>query len=143
MSRRIIPPPRATRAATPGQQTVPKPDDFLGRLLKYIPAEIVGLYLAVRGVIKPDASPNVFLWAAIITWILVPVYFWFATTRGGASPLLKQIVLATLAFPVWVIAIGGPLVTQWQWYTDNQYIGSVLLVFVTVIFGWVEPAPGA
>jgi hypothetical protein len=143
MSRRIIPQPLATRAGSPARPAFAKPDDFLGRLLKYIPAEIVGLYLAARGVVRSDASPEIILWIAIAAWILVPAYFWFATTREGTPALKSQIVLATIAFPVWVIAIGGPPVTLWPWYVANQFIGSVLLVFVTVIFGWIEPQPGA
>lgn len=144
MSRRIIPQPIATRAAVAnGGDLASKADDFLGRLLKYIPAEVVGLYLAVRGIVRPDASPQVMLWVALASWVLVPIYFWFATSRGGMPPLKKQVLLATIAFPVWVIAIGGPPVTQWSWYVSNPFIGSVLLVFVTVIFGWIQPPPGA
>jgi len=123
-------------------------EDFLGRLLKYIPAEIVGLYLAARGVIplpRPhdDNDTILALWiVASACWIFVPVFFWFATTRNGNKPLLLQITLATIAFPVWVFAVGGPPVSLLPWYANHQYVGSILLMFTTFIFGMLKPLPG-
>jgi hypothetical protein len=118
-------------------------DDFLGRLVKYIPAELVGLYVAARGVIPKTAEPSVFWTVAGITWVFVPVYFWFVTTRSGAKPLIAQILLATIAFPIWVFAIGGAPVESWPWYVGHEYIASIVLMFATVAFGLVQPPPGA
>jgi len=119
------------------------PDDYLGRLLKYIPAEIVALYIAARGVVPQDAEPEV-LWAvAAAAWILVPIYLWIATKRGGKGPLVLQIILGTLAFPVWVFAIGGEPVSTLSWYGGHQFLASILLMFVTVVFGLIQPPPGS
>jgi hypothetical protein len=122
-------------------------EDFLGRLLKYIPAEIVGLYLAARGVVPTksgaDDDATTVLWIiAAACWLLVPIYMWVATTRNGQKPLLVQIALATVAFPVWVFAIAGAPVSSLTWSNTHQYIGSVALVFTTFIFGLVKPPGG-
>jgi hypothetical protein len=153
MSRRVITdvPPSQTRAD--GAQDrhgkiqiemehLPVADDFLGRLVKYIPAEIVGLFIAVRGAIPQDAPPELLSWIAFAAWLLVPVYFWIVTRQGGEKPMIRQIVFATVAFPIWVLALGGAPATTWPWYKSHTYIGSVLLIFVTVIFGWLKPHPG-
>jgi hypothetical protein len=140
MSRRINTGPRATRAGS--ALGTPTRDDFLTRLIKYIPAEIVGLYVAVRGAVPHEADPAVLWWLALGAWVLVPVYFWVATTRGGTPPMILQIVFASLAFPVWVFAIGGSPVTSWAWFNEHQYVASIALMFLTVIFGWFEPRPG-
>ena len=120
-------------------------DDFLGRVVKYIPAEIIGLYLSARGFASQDSSDSVRVVAviAILAWILVPVYFWVATTRNQQKPLLIQILLATIAFPVWVFAIGGPPVSAIGWYQHHQSISSIVLIFVTFVFGLISPPPGA
>lgn len=118
-------------------------DDFLGRLVKYIPAELVGLYVAARGVVPKDADATVFWIVAACAWIFVPLYFWFATTRDGKPPLKTQVALASIAFPVWVFAIGGLPVTSWSWYDAHQYVASIVLMFVTVAFGLIQPPPGA
>jgi hypothetical protein len=130
----------ADRAIVPEADSV---DDFLGRLVKYIPAELVGLYIAVRGVIPKGAEVSVFWFVTAITWMFVPIYFWFATTRSGSKPLTVQITLATIAFPIWVLAIGGPPVESWPWYAAHEYIASIVLMFSTVAFGLIQPPPGA
>jgi hypothetical protein len=118
-------------------------DDYLGRLLKYIPAEIVGFYLVAAGLIspKPD-TPNVAgLWVVFaLGFVLCVLYFWIATSRDeGKRPLWSQIVLATIAYPVWVFAVGGPFVS-FSWYRSS--VASVVLVFVTVLFGMYRPESG-
>ena len=148
MSRRINTGTRLTRGDSVVRQTqAPRQmnsvDDFLGRLVKYIPAELVGLYVAARGVIPKTEQPIVFWVVAVITWIFVPLYFWFVTTRNDQKALTSQILLATLAFPIWVFAIGGAPVESWSWYAAHQYIASLVLMFATVAFGLIQPAPGA
>ena len=84
------------------------------------------------------------LWiVAALAWLLVPGYFWIATTRGGNRPMVRQIVFASVAFPVWVFAIGGAPVSSWSWFQSHQYLSSIVLTFVTVLFGWFEPPPGS
>jgi hypothetical protein len=119
-------------------------DDYLGRLSKYVPAEIVGLYLATVGMVP--LGPNGSLRCAA-TWVvfalnalLVPLYFWFVTTRDHAKPLIPQIVLASIAFPVWVFAIGGPF-KCFRWY--ESWIAAITLAFTTVGMGFVRPRPGS
>jgi hypothetical protein len=148
MSRRINTGPRISRrdggvGATPAAVQADNVDDFLGRLVKYIPAELVGLYVAARGVIPKTGEPTVFWTVAAVAWIFVPVYFWLATTRNGQKPLKVQILLATIAFPIWVFAIGGDPVTSWPWYATHQYVASIVLMFATVAFGLIQPPPGA
>ena len=130
----------ATAAAVPATPTV---DDYLGRLLKYIPAEIVGFYLVAAGLIspKPDAPNITGLWVVFaLGFILCVLYFWIATSRDeGKGPLWSQIALATSAYPVWVFAMGGPFVS-FGWYRGS--VASVVLVFVTVLFGMYKPQPG-
>jgi hypothetical protein len=128
-------------AAAPA--SAPNVDDYLGRLLKYIPAEIVGFYLAAAGLMSPQpGAPNYTgLWVVFaLGFILVPIYFWIATTREGKRPLWSQIVLATIGYPVWVFAIGGPF-ASFTWYRSS--VASVLLIFATVVFGMYEPPPGS
>jgi hypothetical protein len=148
LSRRINTGARITRRDKAIGQEVPQlqpgsVDDFLGRLVKYIPAELVGLYIAARGVIPKTAEPTVFWTVALATWVFVPVYFWFVTTRNGRKPLYVQILLATIAFPIWVFAIGGDPVASCPWYVTHQYLASIILMFATVAFGLIQPPPGA
>lgn len=119
------------------------PDDYLGRLAKYIPAEIVGLYVAMIAAASPKhPSYQTILWVIFaLNALLVPVYMWIVTSRDPAKkPLWMQIVLATIAFPVWAFAMGGPF-AQFSWY--QGWIATILLMFVTVVFGIAQPKPGS
>jgi len=117
-------------------------EDYFGRLAKFIPAEIVALYVAAVGVIPhvPAGTPNFrALWIVFgITLALVPLYLFFATKRGGKKPLPLQIVLATVAFPVWVFAMGGPF-ESFPWY--QGWAASLVLIFVTFGFGFFKSPP--
>lgn len=119
-------------------------EDYLGRLAKYIPAEIVGLYLATSGMVPPATTGEPrwrALWVVfLLNFALVPTYFFFVTTRGMRRPLWSQIILGSIAFPVWVFAIGGPF-KYFSWY--ENWIASITLAFMTVAFGFYRPRPGS
>jgi drug/metabolite transporter (DMT)-like permease len=141
MGRRIITGVRVAAGQSSGGPA-PTTDDYLSRLAKYIPAEIVGLYLFVTGVIpqtggksNPTAQWVVFAVCCVLTF----VYMWHVTRKEGGKPLWWQIILATIAFPVWVFAIGGPF-KDLPWY--ESWIAALVLGFTTVVFGMVRPAPG-
>jgi hypothetical protein len=122
-------------------------DDFLARLVKYIPSEIVGLYVAASGFVPrmTDNKPNPALWWVFTPCaILTPIYLGWVTRdpAAGKGPLWVQVLFATIAFPVWVFALGGPFELL-SWYNDKRYVASLVLVFVTTVFGWYKPAPGS
>jgi hypothetical protein len=119
-------------------------DDYLARLAGYIPGEIVGLYVATSGIVPLGPNGSVRcgpLWVVfLLNFILVPVYFIFATSRHKKGTLWPQVILASLAFPVWVFALGGPFKCL-SWY--ESWIASITLAFVTVIFGFYKPKAGS
>src|ERR1700679_4126574 len=75
-------------------------DDYLLRLAKYVPAEIIGLYIVTSGIVPVDAkghSNYLALWIVFsFCFVLVPIYMWFATIAPAKKPLWPQIVLGTI-----------------------------------------------
>ena len=120
----------------------PSQEDFLGRLSKYIPAEIVGLYLAATAPVpKTEGGHSTLLWIIFGACLIVtPIYMGFVTRDPQKGPLWLQVLLATIAFPVWVFAIGGPF-TFLSWY--RGYIATIVLIFVSFAFGWIKPKAGS
>lgn len=139
MSRRI-----ETGTTVPVLGVNDQPADYLGRLVGYIPAEIVALYLAASGFTEAAGNDRLmWLWIVfIVCAVLTPIYFLFATRdkKKKKGPLYLQVLLTTLAFPVWVFAIGGPFLA-FRWY--KGFIGSIVLIFVTSIFGKISPKKGS
>ncbi len=111
-------------------------DDYSTRLLKYIPAEVIAVYVFVEGIIKSssDASSiQTLLWIAFAAiFVLTPLYLW----RVQKVQKWVQVVVSTIAFAVWVFSIGGPFVLL-AWY--KAIYGAVLLPLFTFAVGIIEP----
>src|SRR4051812_44607028 len=88
----------------------PSVDSYADRVLKYIPAEIVALYLAVSHMVKAAATaqnPHLTLWSVIIATLLVttPVYL----RRVERVSSRSQIAVSTVALAIWIFALDNPV----------------------------------
>jgi hypothetical protein len=115
-------------------------DQFFDRVIKYIPADVVGGWVAAMGIIGtagPDPHRPTVLWVAFAAGLLLTAAWTYVQTREpGKPPAVAQVVVATLAFAVWVFALGGPFTTL-DWYV--QYYGSLLLIAFTLGVGLIVP----
>jgi len=117
-------------------RTVNRADDYLSRVLKHIPSEIVMAYVAIEGVLRTSYNPNVWaqrqtlstlLWivTAVLT-VLTPFYLWrVMRVRGGT-----QLFISTLSVPVWLFALGGPFALL-DWY--EPAFGAIVLPLYTLV----------
>jgi hypothetical protein len=117
----------------------PEGDNYLARVAKYIPGEIVATYLSLIGFMEnvdhTDEAKLPTLWVMfIVCLILTPVYFWKMTEKG--QPKLRHIVVSSLAFLVWAYALGG-VFESLGWH--KPWLGSVILALYTLIAGLVPP----
>lgn len=109
------------------------PDRYRERLLKYIPTEVVALYLTLDALIRSsDTLPASALW-----WLfgfgLVGTYLYLWRVEKVRKQ--KQLLISSLAYCVWVFAIGGPF-TSLVWY-DPLY-GALLLPIYTFLVPIIE-----
>jgi len=119
-----------------GGDTVPTgKDQYVDRLLKYIPAEIVTLYIFVLGIIqnlrgsgeKEDIHWIVFAVFCILTYLYLRKMLHVAK--------IQQLIISVLAYAVWVFALGGPF-ALYGWY--NPIYGEILLPIFTFGIALVE-----
>jgi hypothetical protein len=89
-------------------RTINETDKFVDRMLKHIPSEIIGAYLAVSGMLSS-------LQGSLLTtmnWInfglfLIATPFWLIYVSGVTT--VWQNVLSLIAFVFWVMTlVGGP-----------------------------------
>ncbi|MGD1912396.1 MAG: hypothetical protein ACFB2X_16550 [Rivularia sp. (in: cyanobacteria)] len=118
-------------------------DSYFDKVLKYIPADIVGAWVAVEGLIK-GAGNNVAtitsLWIAFAIGIFITAFWTHKQTQEPQKPpAITQIIISTVAFFVWVYASGGPFETVDLY---NATYGSMLLIFYTLIVALVNPIEG-
>jgi hypothetical protein len=116
--------------------TARTPDEYGNRLLKYIPAEVVAVYLTLQGILQTTEVPPQYLgWTVfIILLVLTPVYLY----RLMKVRNKMQLFISTVSFAVWVFTLGGPFATV-SWY--HPLYGALLLPLYTFAVALYEPAP--
>jgi hypothetical protein len=124
------PPPSTSPQKTAAES--PAVDDYINKLLKYIPAEIVAGFVTVDGIIRSVTQAPIFIYWIVfaIFLILTPVYTGRISTVAGLPTAWTQIIVATVGFLVWVFALGGPF-SYFGWYLPAY--GSILLVVFTLV----------
>jgi hypothetical protein len=116
-------------------------DTYFGKVVKYIPAEIVAAYVAAAGALRSaqDQIPlETLLWlvgAALV--VLSPIWVLIAAAEPGRPRPAFQAGAAAAAFACWVFALGGPFEFQ-SWY--KPVYGTLVLIFATLIIPLVEKA---
>jgi hypothetical protein len=120
-------------------------DDYLTRLAKLIPGEVLALYLSVENILttKPDQSftpPNdiagQFI-AYIVSGQRLPIYcfyglligniIWLYAWRKKGDPYIGHIVLSTIGFVIWIYAMRGTALLPWY----HPQIAGILVAFYT------------
>ncbi len=124
-----VPPPAR------GAIDVPELDSYVRRLLKFIPAEIVGLYIMLSGIARalPDDDFKSGLEWAVFGVLLVatPPYL----HRALNVRKVTQLVLSTTAFAVWAFAQGEPFTV----IPHQTVLGAVILPLFTLLVAIVKP----
>jgi hypothetical protein len=110
-------------------------DQYLDRLMKYIPAEIVALYILVLGIMGSLENGD----AMVIHWIVFAIFciltFFYLRNVLHVSKF-QQCIIAVIAYVVWVFALGGPFESL-SWY--KPIYGQIFLPIFTFAIAMVEP----
>jgi hypothetical protein len=132
--------PTLATEPTDKSDEAPKPqekeDKYSDRLVKYVPTEVIALYLAVTAAITADSSAPPFLYWVIFAACLVGTWLYLRVAQKVNSSL--QLSISTFAFAVWAFALGGPF-AELSWY--KPIYGAVLLPIVTFFVGVIKPNP--
>jgi hypothetical protein len=120
---------------TPTAKLTLQPDDgvnsFKDRLVKLIPSEIITAYVTIQGLISGyvgAGNKETLMWVVFgALFVLTPIYLYFITDVRKWG----QIIFTSIAFVIWVIAVGSPITTILDF--PSVFIGSVLLVIYTLL----------
>lgn len=136
----------AEPAAPHAAATLPAPppstplSDYTDRLMKLIPAEVVTAYVGATALIASTTKvPNSVPWLVFaILLIITPFVYWRLTLDQHKHPAVGQTAASTIAFVVWVLALGGPF-SQLSWYSP-LYGGLLLIFYTTFVPLFLPPA---
>ncbi|WP_022668023.1 adenylylsulfate reductase subunit beta [Desulfospira joergensenii] len=99
-----------------------EPDKYKSRLLKYIPAEIIALYMTLDSLIRSLEKTPIGIYWVIVIFCLVSTYLYLWRVQKVKKQ--AQLFISVMACLVWIFAIGGPF-AYLNWY--NPVYGGLLL----------------
>ncbi len=109
---RITRPPVVKAAMRKGGIAQEKPtqiQSYMERLVKLIPAEIIGLYLVGQGIIPPAEKVALVVWSIICLGLVVLVRAKATGDRANSiSPQWSAVAVSTISFVIWVYNMPGP-----------------------------------
>ena len=102
-------------------------DKPLQAVLKWIPVEVIGAYQVAIGVVPPN-RPAVIALLAIVFVVLSGAWIAFATANDVSKSLIawRQVILATIAFTLWILGT-QPEVVRYAVSSWENWMGSVVL----------------
>ncbi|MFZ3227627.1 MAG: hypothetical protein WA230_19195 [Xanthobacteraceae bacterium] len=126
-------------AAEPG-------DDYLTRMVKYIPAEIVGGSMLVNAILAQAVAAGngtatmaglsvttIAVGALLVGLILTPLFCWYVREDGDAWVL--NAIVSTIAFPFWAYLMGAVAFAKFH---DGD-LAVILILTFTAVSGLVAP----
>lgn len=118
-------------------------DDYLERVVKYIPAEIVAAYVAVQNILDTQGCKVPQSWwygLYLIFVVLTPAYLYTRRTKG--EPYMLHLAIATAAFVIWSYALTN--CAKFGVFSLEMYdakLAAVALIMFSLIAGILQPKP--
>jgi hypothetical protein len=110
-----------------------KADNYTSRLLKYIPAEVVALYVTLDAIIRSSEDISIWIYWAVFIFGILGTYLYLWRVEKVTKQI--QLLISAGAFIVWVFAIGGPF-AHLAWY--QPIYGGLLLPVYTFLVAIIE-----
>ena len=100
--------------------------DYLDRLMKMIPGEVIGLYLIGSGFIPEDQHVGLLIWSIICLIGVVAVRAYGTTdSEKNLPPQWSVVIISSVAFVIWIYLLGG----AFKLYGLHvPFIGSLLVL---------------
>jgi hypothetical protein len=130
----------AKAAAATGNSSVVK--DYLERVAKYVPSEIVAGYTGINAAIanSPEHIKHPVLIANLILCaVFSPVYIALLTDKG--EPKLVNQIVSSIAFLIWAYSVSGidGIFGKSYWNIYDGGLAASFLIFFTIISGAIIP----
>jgi len=123
----------------------PRTTSYFEKLIKYIPGELNAAYIAIDGILREELVSDpiaVWLYWGVFVFLLVltPLYIKYRPSEEAEKQSIRfHCCAATVAFAVWVFALGGPFALTFPDIYRPVY-GSLLLILTTLTIPIIEAA---
>jgi hypothetical protein len=109
--------------------------EYFERLIKMIPAEVVGLYLVGSGFIPESQRIVLLIWTLVCLFGVVAIRIWGTADPSQNNPRPPQwpaVFISTVSFALWIYSIGGAFAA---YGLSQPYLASLL------VLGWTFFVP--
>ena len=143
---RLVRAPRQDSQPRDGAAIAAEQDDYLLRLAKYVPAEVLGFSILINAILDQalrNGGPGAMMAGLPVTTIafavlvlgtfMSPLYVWYVHKEGDAW--VTNALVSFYAFPFWSYALGAVAFTD---YRDGN-LAAILLASFTAISGLIKP----
>lgn len=125
--------------------------NYLERVAKYIPGEVIASYKACFALVLVQAAENparlpVAWFVFGFFFVATPIYLKWMNSRAKdpltGGPLRIQLIIGTVSFVVWSYALGGPFALEGQAVVLDGYqawIAEIFLIMYTFAVGAYKP----
>jgi hypothetical protein len=123
-------------------------DDYLTRMVKYIPAEIIGGSMLVNAILAQAVAAGsgtatmaglsvttIAVGALLVGLIMTPVFCWYVRENGDAW--VTNAIVSTIAFPFWAYLMGAVAFANFH----DGNLAVILILTFTAVSGLVAAAP--
>lgn len=124
----------AAAADASSGSSVQTPDEYRDRLLKYIPAEIVAVYLAILNVLALASLPPAELRRA--QWVLFGIVLALTVPwqrRIMSISKWQQVAIGSAAFVFWAMSLGDPFVDGFVRAYRTVYGTAAMILFTFAV----------
>ncbi|WP_223788395.1 hypothetical protein [Marinicella meishanensis] len=110
-------------------------DNYTTKLLKYIPGEVIILYVSLTNIIMSTdlKTSKIALWSVFV-FCLLGTFLYLKRVAGINKT--SQLVISSIAFFIWAFTLEGPF-RLYDWY--SPVIASLILPMYTFIIPLIEP----
>lgn len=119
------------------------PDSYYDRLIKYVPADVLGFWIATSGLIKSSSASiprTTLFWVMFIIGVVLTALWTFKQTSvPGKPPAITQIIISIGSFIVIVFALGEPFQSL-SFY--SPLYGSLVLILYSLAVPFIVPPEG-
>jgi hypothetical protein len=121
-------------------------DDYLGRMVKYVPAEVIGFLMVINAILDQALKSGgktanmagipvtgIATGALLIACLLTPLFCWYVRQEGDAW--IVNAIVSTVALPFWAYLMGAVAFAD---HHDGN-LAAILVMSFTVASGLVSP----
>jgi hypothetical protein len=116
----------AARAADDSQQDGIK--NWVDRLIKLIPSEVLAVYLAGKG--TAETVPELNRWWPVVCLVLVVIVRIWGTNLPGKGPQFVAVLISSVSFVIWILAIDKDFA---GWSPQPQFVTLGVLVWTLLV----------